>query len=506
MNNRFGRLCTIVLIIGFLFTLTGTNTWKANAETTECYWNGDISTDWYTAGNWDCNQIPMTVDYDVVIPSDGATRYPVLPSPNTSGVRVNSILIQTDGVVTVDWDSTTSIIANSFINNGTIDIVERFGNFLKIYGGTFNNNGVINIGTYSSWLILSGSGTHNGSFIGNRINFNQAADRQTNTFTSLSSIDVREIYIQGNHEIDIDGLFDCSHDFDINNNSKVTISTSGIVDTGNISIDETSELIYRITDGTFDPGTDLNISPGETLSGEGSIQANLTNAGTVSPGTSPGTITVDGNYTQESTGTLSIELGGLTAGSEHDQLVITGSADLDGILEVNLIDPFTPGLNDTFTIMTYGSRTGRFDELHLADLSAGLGWQIEYGLEELTLHVVDASASISGTVIYIGEKGFNPITVGLFEDPTDPPVKSLDVTSTTGSYPYTFDNLISGTYYIGALMDLNGNHQPDPDEPFALYSVAGEPFVFELDPGETIAGIDFTLSDPSFIFLPLILR
>jgi len=55
-------------------------------------------------------------------------------------------------------------------------------------------------------------------------------------------------------------------------------------------------------------------------------------------------------------------------------------------------------------------------------------------------------------------------------------------------------------------MDLNGNHQPDPDEPFTIYSVGGETFAFELDPGETIAGIDFTLSDPSFIFLPLILR
>jgi uncharacterized protein (DUF2141 family) len=278
------------------------------------------------------------------------------------------------------------------------------------------------------------------------------------------------------------------------------------VDTGNISIDETSELIYRITDGTFDPGTDLNISPGETLSGEGTIQANLTNAGTVSPGSSPGTITVSGNYIQESPGTLSIELGGLTAGSDHDQLVISGSADLSGILEINLIDPFTPALNDTFTIMIFESSTGRFDELHLADLPTGLGWQVEYGLEELTLHVVDASASISGTVIYIGEKGFNPITMGLFEDPTDQPVKSIEVNSTTGSYPYTFDNLISGTYYIGALMDLNGNHKPDLDEPFTIYSVGGEPFAFELDPSETIAGIDFTLSDPNFIFLPLIIH
>ena len=504
MSNKIRILLGIIISMGFIFGTIGTESRNVRAETTVCTWYGEVNTDWYEGGNWDCpDGPPVSEAYDVLIPSDGATRYPVL---NGDGVHVNSLIIQTDGLLTVDAGFQIAINTNSFDNNGRIEITQKVNNSLRIYGGTFNNNGSINFGPNFSSLFLGGSGTHTGSFSGKKLGFSPNLERQTNTFSASSSIDVQEIYAGGNHDIDIDGSFDCSSNFNIVNNSIVTISTSGIVDAGNISIDETSQLNYRISDGSYDPGEPLNISPGETLSGEGTILADLTNAGTISPGSSPGTITVSGNYIQESPGTLSIELGGLAAGSDHDQLVISGSADLSGILEVNLIDPFTPALNDIFTIMTYVSNTGRFDELHLEDLPTGLGWKIEYDAAELVLSVVDASASISGNVIYIGEKGYNPITVGLFEDPGDPPVETIDVTSTTGSYPYTFDNLISGSYYIGALMDLNGNHQPDRDEPFAFYSVGGEPFAFELDPGETIAGIDFTLDDPNFVFLPLIIR
>lgn len=503
MGNKFRILLHLFITVGFIFGLIAADSINVNAQTI-CTWYGDVNTDWYEAGNWDCpGGPPVSTDYDVVIPSDGPTRYPILDS---NGVHVNSLLIETDGVLSIDAGFQIGINSNSFINNGTINIVERSSNSLKIYGGTFNNNGTVNIGSYQSWLILLGAGTHSGNFIGNRFNFNQVATRQLNTFLSTSNIDVRQIYVLGNHDIDIDGPFDCSNDFIIRNDSQVTISTSGIVDLGDVTVEDTSELILRLTDGSYDPGTDLVISAGEVFSGSGTVLANLTNAGTVSPGSSPGTITIDGDYTQESSGTLSIELGGTTPDIEHDQLIVTGNAILDGTLQVNLIEPYTPVLGDTFTILTYGSYTGSFNSLELAELTTGLGWEFEYGSDDFVLTVVDASASISGNVIYIGEKGLNPITVGLFENPDDQPVKTLEVNSTTGTYPYTFDNLISGTYFIGALMDLNDNHQPDTDEPYAVYSLDGEPFAFELDPGETIGGIDFTLDDPNFIYLPLILR
>jgi autotransporter-associated beta strand protein len=61
-----------------------------------------------------------------------------------------------------------------------------------------------------------------------------------------------------------------------------------------------------------------------TLGGTVSIAGNLTNLGILAPGNSPGTITVNGNYLEA--GTLDIEVEGLNAGSQHDQVVVSGTA------------------------------------------------------------------------------------------------------------------------------------------------------------------------------------
>ncbi|MEY3491873.1 MAG: hypothetical protein RL309_1001, partial [Verrucomicrobiota bacterium] len=61
-----------------------------------------------------------------------------------------------------------------------------------------------------------------------------------------------------------------------------------------------------------------------TLGGTVTIAGNLTNLGTLAPGNSPGTITINGNYIEA--GTLDIEVEGLTPGTQHDQVIVTGTA------------------------------------------------------------------------------------------------------------------------------------------------------------------------------------
>ena len=61
-----------------------------------------------------------------------------------------------------------------------------------------------------------------------------------------------------------------------------------------------------------------------SIGGSGRINGNLTNLGTLTPGNSPGTLSVTGNYIEG--GTLDVEVWGLTAGSLHDQVAVTGSA------------------------------------------------------------------------------------------------------------------------------------------------------------------------------------
>ncbi len=100
-----------------------------------------------------------------------------------------------------------------------------------------------------------------------------------------------------------------------------------------------------------------NVAAGAFLGGNGTIAGNLTNSGTVSPGNSPGLITVSGNYTQTSTGVLIIEL---ASGTSFDHLVIGGSASLAGSLQVNLLGGFDP-VGKSFTFLTAaGGVTGTF--------------------------------------------------------------------------------------------------------------------------------------------------
>jgi hypothetical protein len=101
---------------------------------------------------------------------------------------------------------------------------------------------------------------------------------------------------------------------------------------------------------------------GGTLSGSGTVNGDVSNAGQVDPGTdgAAGLLTIDGNYTQTAAGVLTIAIGGRTAGAEYGQLVVSGSVSLDGTLTVNLVNGFVPQSGDGFAVVTFGSGSGVF--------------------------------------------------------------------------------------------------------------------------------------------------
>ena len=103
------------------------------------------------------------------------------------------------------------------------------------------------------------------------------------------------------------------------------------------------------------------------LMGSGTVAGNVHNhAGTTSPGSSLGILQVNGSLTHESEATLHIEIAG-NAISEHDRLLVSETATLDGTLEVLPVngypDPLGRGQVDRFEIVTAGSIEGIFDEL-----------------------------------------------------------------------------------------------------------------------------------------------
>jgi T5SS/PEP-CTERM-associated repeat protein len=95
-------------------------------------------------------------------------------------------------------------------------------------------------------------------------------------------------------------------------------------------------------------------------------------------------------------GNLVIEIGGLFAGTQHDQISHDGTAGLGGELTVQLIAGFEPSPGDSFTILVYTDYTGQFDALSLPELPAGLEWDVVYGASSLMLEAVEEQVPCDG--------------------------------------------------------------------------------------------------------------
>jgi hypothetical protein len=104
---------------------------------------------------------------------------------------------------------------------------------------------------------------------------------------------------------------------------------------------------------------------GGFLVGNGTITGNIRNNGaTFAPGLSPGKITVNGNFAQTATGILNMEIGGTTAGTEYDQLVVNGHATIGGTLNLTLINGFRPAVGDVFQLIAPNSFSGSFAQIN----------------------------------------------------------------------------------------------------------------------------------------------
>jgi|GEM_PF-5717123 len=150
--------------------------------------------------------------------------------------------------------------------------------------------------------------------------------------------------------------------------------------------------------------TAVTVGAAGTLGGLGTIGTGatpVTNNGIVAPGTSPGTLTINGNYTQGAAGSLNIEL---QSPVSFDKLVVnTGAVSLNGTLNVDLLS------GNTFTTGAY--------LLTILDNTAGTGVTGTFS----TFNMTNFCAGSTGSVIY------NPNTVQLSLNlvacppPTPPP-------------------------------------------------------------------------------------
>ena len=79
----------------------------------------------------------------------------------------------------------------------------------------------------------------------------------------------------------------------------------------------------------------------------------------MAPGHSAGRTSIFGNYTQQTDAILDIEIGGISVISEYDEVQVTGTAALDGELQLSLINSFVPNAGNVFGILTAGASRAR---------------------------------------------------------------------------------------------------------------------------------------------------
>jgi hypothetical protein len=159
-----------------------------------------------------------------------------------------------------------------------------------------------------------------------------------------------------------------------------------LLDTQTLVFDDDSEtrlfgdLRFRgaatvVPGAVFTGSGDLIVDAGASLGGTGTVDVDVVNEGTVAPGSSPGRLTIGGDYTQ--LGRLEIQLGGLLPAVQHDVLSVLGDATLGGVLELILIGGFAPGPGDEFAFLEVdGATHGAFDELVLPDLGGNGFWDV----------------------------------------------------------------------------------------------------------------------------------
>lgn len=171
--------------------------------------------------------------------------------------------------------------------------------------------------------------------------------------------------------------------FEVRNGRNFAVGVFG--NAGNIDVGAGSTLTattWTQTGGVTDVDGSLLVAGdialnGGVFTGSGTVTGNLLNNGSLSPGNSPGIMSLTGNYTQLA-GTLDIELGALA----WDQLMVSGSATLGGALNISLWsapgDPlFMPSPGQQFDLLLAQVVSGKFSSVNLPAVS-GVVWDLQY--------------------------------------------------------------------------------------------------------------------------------
>ncbi len=240
-----------------------------------------------------------------------------------------------------------------------------------------------------------------------------------------------------------------------------TFENSGLVDLGTGILETASAFsnagTLAVAQGAVfsATGSGLVNSADGLIRGTGTIRTpatGLVNQGVISPGDEgPGILVIDGDLELSNAGTLEIEIKGLSAGIDYDQVQVTGTLSGAGgdFGTLNIIDlaGYSPAEGDGFTLITAGSGgdTGAFAT---ANYSNSFDFEIAYAPQAVSLsliHLYNVWTGAAGSDFWGVAENWRMETVP--DNGTN--VRIVDGSSTV--------NLSGGSYEIGILSVAGGN-------------------------------------------------
>ena len=265
-------------------------------------------------------------------------------------------------------DSSTLTVSGAYTQAGALNILDS-GTVDLLGGGSVNGNvnnaGTLIIDVGSTFTVIDPvalSGTVNVQAGATLI----LADGSSNSgpLAVLGTVTANGDF-SNSGSISTAGTVAVSSDFS-NSSSVDLLDGSSFTTGGNYTQSEGSTTLSNATLSA----SGLVDLQGGTLSGSGTINASVQNAAVIQVGQSEHTWPSHRHRRlhADSQRCADMDIGGYIAGTNFDRLAIGGQATLDGTLNVNLINGFSPNPGDSFRIMMFARASGSFAS---TDLSGG---------------------------------------------------------------------------------------------------------------------------------------
>ena len=284
-------------------------------------------------------------------------------------------VIETQGPVAITGTGTSDTLTVLGTVNGDVDLGDGSNSFTL--GGTVN--GDIAFGSGSDALVLQPGATLTGTATGGE-GFDSLSAPLTGTYEEPTILDL--------------GQFESFEELNVTSGGVGAVEGDLAFETVNVD----DGRLIGLTGSTI--SGDVNVSDGGTFGSAGTVNGDVGVEGTLSPGSSPGTMTVNGNVTLASGSTTLFEM----TPTVSDALVINGSLTIETgtTLDITGERPLTPGVTYNLITTTDGI-TGSFTTINKADTVLGFISQTSTALQLLgtfQLHQ-GANAQVAATNTYL---------------------------------------------------------------------------------------------------------